>query len=395
VPATSPAGTDGFPGNFELTIQYSLAKSGLVIRYGATTDAPTVCNMTNHSYFNLNGHASGSALGHRVTVDADFYLEADAASIPTGRKLPVKGTPMDFTEEKTLGLDIGADFTPLTDCCGYDQCYVIRDSGLRHAAWAVGPETGIRMEVTAAYIHENTAEIYLSLEDLTGTSFDETVDLFDSYRLHTPFDCTGHCQLASYDPDTHTATFLVTLEQWDRQSIEGEKLTFSVQKLLSGKKTWEGTLDGVDLGGSLTSATQTVQPRGLSGDLLGSDGGKSVTVLKPGDAIASPVDGVTLTGIGYVDGRLHVQVYYADIPKTDNHGSISLVNRETGEQIECDGSAAFFDDAGTGSYEDYVFTGIEADALDTYALYGMFVTSAGPVEGNWSVTFSLENTAGN
>lgn len=82
--ATSPAGTDGFPGNFDLTIQYSLAKSGLVIRYGATTDAPTVCNMTNHSYFNLNGHASGSALGHRVTVDADFYLEADAASIPTG-----------------------------------------------------------------------------------------------------------------------------------------------------------------------------------------------------------------------------------------------------------------------------------------------------------------------
>ena len=157
--ATSPAGTDGFPGNFDLTIQYSLAKSGLVIRYGATTDAPTVCNMTNHSYFNLNGHASGSALGHRVTVDADFYLEADAASIPTGRKLPVKGTPMDFTEEKTLGLDIGADFTPLTDCCGYDQCYVIRDSGLRHAAWAVGPETGIRMEVltTLPGVHLYTA----------------------------------------------------------------------------------------------------------------------------------------------------------------------------------------------------------------------------------------------
>ena len=153
-------------------------------------------------------------------------------------------------------------------------------------------------------------------------------------------------------------------------------------------------MDGVALNDHLTSATQTVQPRGLSGDLFGSDGRKSVTVLKPGDAIASPVDGVTLTGIGYVDGRLHVQVYYADILKTDNHGSISLVNRETGEQIECDGSAACFDDAGTGSYEDYVFTGIEADALDTYALYGMFVTSAGPVEGNWSVTFPLENTEG-
>ena len=117
-----------------------------------------------------------------------------------------------------------------------------------------------------------------------------------------------------------------------------------------------------------------------------------MTVLKPGDAIASPVDGVTLTGIGYVDGRLHVQAYYADILKTDNHGSISLVNRETGEQIDCDGSAAFFDSKRAGSYEDYIFTGIEADTLDTYALYGMFVTSTGPVEGNWSVTFPLENT---
>ena len=159
--ATSPAGTDGFPGNFELTIQYSLAKSGLVIRYGATTDAPTVSWPDRPQLFcpHLNGHASGSALGHRVTVDADSYLEADAASIPTGRKLPVKGTPMDFTEEKTLGLDIGADFTPLTDCCGYDQCYVIRDSGLRHAAWAVGPETGIRMEVltTLPGVHLYTA----------------------------------------------------------------------------------------------------------------------------------------------------------------------------------------------------------------------------------------------
>ena len=86
--------------------------------------------------------------------------------------------------------------------------------------------------------------------------------------------------------------------------------------------------------------------------------------------------------------------YYTDILKTDNHGSISLVNRETGERIDGDGSTAFFDSARTGSYEDYIFTGIEADALGTYALYGEFVTSHGSVEGNWSVTFPLENTEG-
>lgn len=145
--AVSPDGTDGFPGNFEVEIQYSLVKSGLMISYTATTDAPTVCNLTNHSYFNLNGHNSGTAMGHRVSVDADAYLEADEHSVPTGRRIPLAGTPMDFTEEKTLGLDIAADYPPLKQAGGYDQCYIIRDSGLRHAAWVTGPLTGIRMEV--------------------------------------------------------------------------------------------------------------------------------------------------------------------------------------------------------------------------------------------------------
>ena len=144
---SAPDGTDGFPGNLELEIQYKLVRSGLMIRYSASTDAPTVCNLTNHSYFNLNGHASGTALGHRISVDADAYLETDDTSVPTGRKIPVAGTPMDFTEEKTLGLDIEADYPALKQALGYDHCYIIRDTGLRHAAWATGPLTGIRMEV--------------------------------------------------------------------------------------------------------------------------------------------------------------------------------------------------------------------------------------------------------
>lgn len=145
--AASPDGTDGFPGNAELEVRYSLAGTGLMIQYTLTTDAPTVANITNHSYFNLNGHASGSVLGHRLSLAAPAYLETDAGSIPTGRKIAVAGTPMDFTEEKTPGRDINADYPALVQAKGYDQCYIIRDSGLRHAAWAVGPETGIRMEV--------------------------------------------------------------------------------------------------------------------------------------------------------------------------------------------------------------------------------------------------------
>ena len=105
--AASPDGTDGFPGNAELEVRYSLAGTGLMIQYTLTTDA---------------------------------------GSIPTGRKIAVAGTPMDFTEEKTIGRDINADYPALKQCSGYDHCYVIADSGLRHTAWLTGPETGIRME---------------------------------------------------------------------------------------------------------------------------------------------------------------------------------------------------------------------------------------------------------
>ena len=142
----SPDGEEGYPGTLRVSVSYRVANGALTITYDAVSDQDTLCNLTNHSYFNLNGHASGSALGHRVTVDADAYLEADAQSIPTGRKLPVKGTPMDFTEEKTIGRDINADYPALKQCSGYDHCYVIADSGLRHTAWLTGPETGIRME---------------------------------------------------------------------------------------------------------------------------------------------------------------------------------------------------------------------------------------------------------
>ena len=108
--AASPDGTDGFPGNAELEVRYSLAGTGLMIQYTLTTDAPTVANITNHSYFNLNGHASGSVLGHRLSLDAPAYLETDAGSIPTGRKIAVAGTPMDLPRKRPLA----AISTPIT-----------------------------------------------------------------------------------------------------------------------------------------------------------------------------------------------------------------------------------------------------------------------------------------
>ena len=259
-------------------------------------------------------------------------------------------------------------------------------------------DNGIRMEVSAAYIHENIAEIYISVQDLEGTKFDETIDLFDSYQINTPFDCSAHCILSGYDPDTHTAEFLITIEQWDDQDITGDKLTFSLREILSKKETYEGIINEVNLSDiQLESTTQRVDPRGIGGSEFIEKYEESaeqdlLTVLKPSGTICSPVDGVSLTGIGYVDGYLHIQVYYKDILKTDNHGTIALTNKETDETISADGSVAFFDDAGENSYEDYIFTEIPAETLGEYDLYGEFITSSGSIEGNWSVTFPLENT---
>ncbi len=256
-------------------------------------------------------------------------------------------------------------------------------------------DNGIRMEVSAAYIHENTAEIYISVQDLEGTKFDETIDLFDSYQINTPFDCSSHCILSGYDPDTHTAEFLITIEQWDDQDVTGGKLTFSLREILSNKETYEGIIKEVNLSDILLDSTsQRVDPRGIGGSEFiekyeDSPGQDLPTVLKPSGNICSPVDGVSLTGIGYIDGYLHIQVYYKDILKTDNHGTIALINKETGETISADGSIAFFDTTGENSYEDYIFTEISAEILGEYDLYGEFITSSGPIEGNWSVTFPL------
>lgn len=256
-------------------------------------------------------------------------------------------------------------------------------------------DNGVRMEVLSAYIHENTAEIYISMRDLSGVGLDATTDLFDSYRIHTPFGSEGYCQLSSFDPDTKTATFLIAIRQRNGQRIAGDKLTFSVRKLLFNKQSTIGVVENVDLASmDINTQTQIVRPRGVSAIdfAVKSDAHKDYTVLKPDGAIASPADGVTLTGIGYVDGRLHIQVYYADILNTDNHGEVYLFNRRTEARIAAHGCISFFDDSKNGSYEDYIFSDISKDTLGDYVLYGDFTTASPALEGNWSVTFPLENT---
>ena len=143
---TSPDGENGFPGTLRLTAIYTLLADGLRLRYRATCDRATFCNITNHSYFNLNG--GGSVLRHRLLLNADSFTPVDAERIPLGQLLPVAGTPFDFTKEKELGRDIGADNEQLRIGGGYDHNFVLRPAeGLRPAAVLTGERSGIRMRV--------------------------------------------------------------------------------------------------------------------------------------------------------------------------------------------------------------------------------------------------------
>lgn len=256
-------------------------------------------------------------------------------------------------------------------------------------------DSGIKMEVVSTDIHDNEADIYITMQDLTGDRIDGTADLYDSYSINRPFDSSASCQCVGYDEKTKTATFMVSITEWGNQTIAGDKITFSVKEFLSHKKNYSD----VKIPISLTSVapandTQTVSSTGGGGKEYEkhTDEGETI-VLTPSQAIAGfPVDGINLTGIGYIDGMLHIQVELNDRLTNDNHGFFYLKDAN-GKSVDCNYNTYF-----TNHYEqqenridycEYVFD-IPQSELGNYSLYGNFTTSAMSTEGNWRVTFPLE-----
>lgn len=139
----------GFPGEVHVSVTYTLTMdNALVIHYNGVPDKDTVMNMTNHSYFNLEGHDAGSIREHIVTIRSDYFTETDSELIPTGKLIPVSGTPLDFNEPKPVGQDIDADYEALKFGSGYDQNWVLDNNGeLQLAATLYSPKSKIKMEV--------------------------------------------------------------------------------------------------------------------------------------------------------------------------------------------------------------------------------------------------------
>lgn len=147
---SSPDGDQGYPGNADIRVTYTLTPdNSLMIHYHMVSDADTVANFTNHSYFNLSGHNSGYAMNQQVWIDADTYMVADEVSIPTGEIAGVKGTPMDFTEMKTIERDLHEEYEALILGKGYDHNWVLNhaENEIALSAKAKSDQTGIVMEV--------------------------------------------------------------------------------------------------------------------------------------------------------------------------------------------------------------------------------------------------------
>ena len=146
----SPDIEEGYPGTVVVTVTYRLlAAGGLSIHYEAYTDKKTIFNMTNHAYFNLDGYDSGAIHNQVLWIDADTMNEHDADMIPTGKILPVQGTPYDFTTPKAIGKDFDSDPEMGKQAGGYDNNYIFNDydGQLRLRASLYSPASGIEMQV--------------------------------------------------------------------------------------------------------------------------------------------------------------------------------------------------------------------------------------------------------
>lgn len=154
----SPDGEEGFPGNVKVTVTYTLTNdNSLKIHYEGESDADTILNMTNHAYFNLNGHSSGNIDKHTLWLDSDFYTPNNDECIPTGEVLSVKNTPFDFSTDDLMGTRFKSEHEQIKKFSGFDHNFALNGHGYRKVGSFRGDKTGIIMDI---YTDQSGLQVY-------------------------------------------------------------------------------------------------------------------------------------------------------------------------------------------------------------------------------------------
>lgn len=293
---------------------------------------------------------------------------------------------------------LGISGITVVAACGYTPAIDILSKLYPDFARQIKPvnesciDNGIEMKVEGIYVEGNVAKVYISMRDLTGDRIDGTIDLFDSYGIRTNGAQIGSCEFVEYDAVNKMAYFLIVLQNEKDNPIRGNYMTFSVRRFLSHKMTTGSNLLEINL----EEAPLDPEIRNVEEEQLhfrgGSNDGGQYNILQYNNTQAfSPVEGVQITAWGIVGDELHIQVYYEDILTFDNHGYILLKDLEAEDEYVYPKTYAYFDSEGVGSYEEYVFgLGPETD-WDSYSLEAKFWTCTNLTEGNWKVTFPIEN----
>ena len=245
-------------------------------------------------------------------------------------------------------------------------------------------DQNIEIKVESVYIHDEKADAVISVRDLSQDRLSEEIDFDDSYDIHTGFDSVGTCNQIDYDAATRTATFLIETSSMNpRDLIAGKKLTISFQTLLSGKIERIAYPIQIDWS-TIPDTVQTEQPEPYN-----------ETVLMIGETQVKIFDEFVITSMGYVDGKLHIQLYTPRRHTYGDHANLYL-SGEDGTKVN---SNAVYRGGYNGDpvldreadYIDYVFD-LPKEELSKYTLIGDFYGYQTRVEGNWSITFPLEQS---
>jgi len=331
-------------------------------------------------------------------IDGRFV--ADAHSPAAAKRSISRGARFAIAMAAALSLLFAASFSAVA--AGSDTAYRMLYSISPEIAQLLKPvsrsceDEGIRMEVIAADVTGSEAYIYISMEDMTGERIDGTIDLFDAYEINRNFDCAAGCERIDYDEQTGKAIFLIHMQSMDGSDIERGKITFSVWKFLSNKEVIEEVLP-VDL----SQVGEAEQTRKISPDLFRGEMCTDDFLAPQEGGVYTPGKGAQITAMGYIGGRLHIQVRYDDMWRTDNHGWVWLED-ENGNRAECEEYQFWCGERTERISRREVFQGYEdfcqefifdipPEELSQYRLHGDFMLCDTLVEGDWQVTFPLEN----